>query len=67
MARLRLTGYSGYWSGDKWIENRQAVKAEHRASASHGTINVAYLSEDKLKEMEANGYAYTNKPKEFMV
>ena len=67
MARLRLTGYAGYWSGDKWIENRDVVKCEHRASATHGTIHIAYLHHEKLREMEANGYAYTNRPKEFMV
>ena len=67
MVRLRLKGYYGYYSKGEWIECKDSINAEHRASGTHGTIETRFISRDKIKEMESNGFAYVNKPKEYLV
>jgi hypothetical protein len=59
MKRIKLIGW--------FSEEKQNIKAEHRATATHGTIDKAYIRREKIKEMEENGFAYVNKPIEFMV
>jgi hypothetical protein len=57
--RIRLGGW--------YSEDKQSIKAEIRKLAKHGTIDKAYVSKEKIKEMEDYGYAYINKGKEFIV
>ena len=67
MARLRLTGFCGYWKKGEWIEFKEIIKCEHRESARSGSIETRFINKAKIKELEEYGYAYVNKPIEFMV
>jgi hypothetical protein len=59
MKRFRLNGY--------YDEGKTMVKVECRSRAKHGTMDTKYIRKEKLKEMEECGYAYVNRPYEFMV
>lgn len=60
MKRVRISNAGKYASNESYA-------AEIRSLGVSGSIDKIYISKQKQKEVEANGYAYVNQPKERVV
>jgi hypothetical protein len=57
--KMKITGYVS--------EKKLNVKAMSVATLKRGTIETRFIRKEKLAEMEDCGFAYINRPKEYLV